>query len=138
MFAKGISFGSHTVTHPQLKNIDHNKIEYELRQSNEPIASMLGREINLFSYPYKFPEENKRFINYLKDILVKSGYEYCLTTKIGSTTPKSDLYFLKRLPINSSDDLQFFKAKLEGAYDWLHIIQRLSKKVKNIGEGRLF
>ncbi|MCK5509902.1 MAG: polysaccharide deacetylase family protein [Desulfobacterales bacterium] len=132
LFAKGITFGSHTVSHPQLKNIDHNKIEYELRQSKEHIEVMLGREINLFSYPYKFPEEDKKFIKYLKDVLVKSGYEYCVTTKIGNTTPKSDCYFLKRIPVNLYDDLQFFNAKLEGAYNWLQKFQYVFKKFKNI------
>ena len=136
--ANGITFGSHTVTHPQLKNLKNSKIEYELMQSKKRIETMVGKEINLFSYPYKFPEEDKRFINYLKSVLVNFRYECSVTTQIGSTTSKSDRYFLKRLPINSSDDLQFFNAKIEGSYDWLHIIQWLSKKIKKIGEGRLF
>ena len=129
---KGISFGSHTVNHPQLKNIDYSKIEYELRRSKERIKTMLGREINLFSYPYKFPEEDKKFIKYLKEILVKFGYECNVTTKIGSMTPQNDCFFLKRLPMNSSDDLQFFNVKLDGSYDWLYHVQRFAKKITRL------
>jgi len=36
---------------------------------------------------------------------------------------KDPIYFLKRLPVNSRDDPAFFKAKLDGGYDWLHYIQ---------------
>jgi hypothetical protein len=36
-------------------------------------------------------------------------------------------YFLPRIPVNSWDDEQFFQAKIEGGYDWLHWAQALKK-----------
>ena len=36
---------------------------------------------------------------------------------------------MKRLPVNTDDDDKFFKAKLEGGYDWLHTPQYLLKKL---------
>jgi hypothetical protein len=37
--------------------------------------------------------------------------------------------FLPRWPVSSWDDLRFFRAKLEGAYDWLHTLQYASKLI---------
>ena len=50
-------------------------------------------------------------------------------TIIGTAGPSDDTYFLPRLPINSHDDLRLFRAKLEGAYDWLHVAQRWYKSL---------
>ena len=41
-----------------------------------------------------------------------------------------DQYFLRRLPMNSLDDISLFSAKLEGAYDWLYTVQSVSKLIR--------
>jgi hypothetical protein len=44
---------------------------------------------------------------------------------------------LPRLPVNSWDDPDFFRAKLEGGYDWLHPIQYARKALKReVHDGR--
>ena len=126
----GITFGSHTVTHPQLKLLKNEDIELEIRQSKEVIEDNLGKPVESFSYPFAFPEEDKEFTKHLGGALQKYGYKYGVSTRIGMTSKKDDVYFLKRLPVNSCDDISFFKAKLEGGYDWLYKAQRLFKKVK--------
>jgi len=35
---------------------------------------------------------------------------------------------LKRIPVNSHDDEDLLRAKLEGAYDWLNRIQVMKKR----------
>jgi len=40
--------------------------------------------------------------------------------RIGTAIKRDDIFFLKRIPLNSFDDLAFFMAKLEAGYDWLH------------------
>jgi hypothetical protein len=64
-------------------------------------------------------------------MLESSGYRTAATTMIGTASPQDDRFFLKRLPVNDFDDLPFFEAKLEGAYDWLRISQRFSKKIRH-------
>jgi hypothetical protein len=63
----------------------------------------------------------------LKDALAKNGYEDGVTTILGTANPSSDRLFLPRLPVNRWDDYQFFQAKLNGAYDWLHGFQYAAK-----------
>ncbi|MEN6490139.1 MAG: polysaccharide deacetylase family protein, partial [Smithella sp.] len=108
----GISFGSHTVTHPQLSTLETEEVEYEIKLSKMVIEDKLGKEIDTFSYPFKFPEENKVFITLLRNILQKHGFRYGVSTRIGSVLKKDDIYFMKRIPINTGDDIPLFHAKL--------------------------
>ncbi len=126
----GINFGSHTVTHPQLKLLKRDAVEYELKKSKEIIEEKIGEPIESFSYPYKFPEEDKEFKTFLGNTLERCGYKYGVSTRIGAATDKDDRYFLKRIPVNSGDDIPLFKAKLEGGYDWLYRPQQLFKLIK--------
>lgn len=131
LHSKGIEFGSHTVTHPQLKTLNKKQIEYEVRKSKEDIEDNLGKSIDSFSYPYKFPEEDKKFTMYLRDILNKYGYKNGVSTILGMAKNGNNKFFLKRIPMNSCDDISLLRAKLQGGYDWLHMPQLFSKHLKN-------
>jgi peptidoglycan/xylan/chitin deacetylase (PgdA/CDA1 family) len=130
--AKGITFGSHSLTHPKLVDLTPPELEREIRGSKEKIEGELGQRIDSFSYPYAFPEQDAGFLKRCKELLVKSGYRSGVTTIIGAAASKDNRYFLKRLPMNDHDDLPFFKAKLEGGYDWLHAFQKVLKKAKRL------
>lgn len=129
---EGITIGSHTITHPKLKILNDNEIEYEIKKSKEVIQDKIGKTVDFFSYPYAFPEEDKEFTNKLRILLETNGYKGGVTTIIGRASNKDDKYFLKRIPVNKYDDLTFFKAKLDGAYDWMHKAQYIFKKLKSI------
>ncbi len=45
---------------------------------------------------------------------------------------RSDRLFLERLPVTSADEGAFFRAKVQGAYDWLHSIQFATKRLRSI------
>jgi peptidoglycan/xylan/chitin deacetylase (PgdA/CDA1 family) len=122
-----IIFGSHTVTHPQLSTMSREATEYEISKSKETIEDKVGKKADSFSYPFKFPEELKDFTRYLRELLKKYGYVNGVSTRIGTAVTGDDTYFLKRIPVNSYDDLSFFRAKLDGGYDWLHRLQYFKK-----------
>ena len=130
--AKGIAFGSHSLTHPKLVDLTPAELEREIRGSKEKIEGELGQGIDSFSYPYAFPEQDAGFLKRCEELLVKSGYRSGVTTIIGAAAAKDNRYFLKRLPMNDHDDLLFFKAKLEGGYDWLHAAQKMFKGAKRL------
>jgi peptidoglycan/xylan/chitin deacetylase (PgdA/CDA1 family) len=126
----GIEFGSHTVSHPKLVELDWAGIQTELRQSRKDIEDQLGVPVDAFAYPYAFPGHNPAFVHRLTEELKAAGYATCATTEIGRLNADADLFRLPRLPVNALDDAKFFRAKLEGAYDWLATPQAMSKKVK--------
>lgn len=126
----GIDFGSHTVSHPRLIELSWKDIETEVRQSKSELEQNLGGPINTFAHPYAFPQANRQYVQGFRKLLAKSGYVCCATTAIGSVRRGDDPYGLKRLPVNSLDDPAFFRAKLEGGYDWLARPQALIKRFK--------
>lgn len=126
----GISFGSHTVSHPMLRVLDKKRLAHEVTQSRRMIEERTGRVVRYFSYPFAFPEEDKRFALSLKELLLEAGYRACVTTSVGRTEPGTGRFYLGRIPVNSMDDPVLFRAKLEGAYDWMHPLQLWSKKAR--------
>ncbi len=123
----GTHFGSHTVTHPQLRTLGPKDLETEIRCSKRTIEDELGFPVDSFSYPYAFPETDARFRERLGGLLEKNGYQNGVSTIIGTADGTGGQFFMKRLPVNSCDDLLLFRAKLEGGYDWLHPLQYASK-----------
>jgi peptidoglycan/xylan/chitin deacetylase (PgdA/CDA1 family) len=123
----GIQFGSHTVSHPDLRSLSPEQIEYELGCSKETIEQKLGAPVESFSYPFAFPEEDKTFTQFLVGILENLGFENGVSTIIGRAGKHDNRYYLPRLPVNSWDDAALLRAKLEGGYDWLHWPQWLYK-----------
>jgi len=124
---EGIEFGSHTVTHPDLRCLGPEQIEYELGYSKEVIEQHLGTSINSFAYPFPFPEENTDFTRLLLDELENQGFENGVTTILGRASLRHNRFFLPRLPVNTWDDQSFFRAKLVGGYDWAHWPQWFNK-----------
>jgi peptidoglycan/xylan/chitin deacetylase (PgdA/CDA1 family) len=133
LHAAGIRFGSHTETHPDLRSLDPELLDYELGRSKEVIEQNLGAAVDSFSYPFSFPEEDKDFTRFLEDLLKNLGFEYGVSTILGRASEKSNRFFLPRLPINNWDDTRLLQAKIEGGYDWVHWPQLLKKSLLHNG-----
>jgi peptidoglycan/xylan/chitin deacetylase (PgdA/CDA1 family) len=116
----GITFGSHSVTHADLRSLGPDQIGYELGYSKETIEQKIGASVESFSYPFALPEEDRDFTRYLADTLENLGYLNGVSSAIGRAKPNDSRFFLPRLSLNSWDDLGLLKAKVEGGYDWLH------------------
>jgi peptidoglycan/xylan/chitin deacetylase (PgdA/CDA1 family) len=135
----GIEFGSHTVNHPKLYELDFSQIRTELEVSKAVIEEKLGAAVYSFAYPYAFPSTDRGFVETLADLLKGAGYECNATTRIGRVRADDDPFTLKRLPVNSADDATLLLAKIRGAYDWMHRPQDALKKLKAFaanGRGR--
>lgn len=128
----GITFGSHSVSHDHLVKMPRTEVELELKQSKETIEEMTGSAVLSFSYPFAFPENNKKFVSFLHDALKYCGYSCAVTTSIGTADSGQDTFFLRRIPVNSDDDSALFQAKLGGQYNWLHDVQYISKSVRDM------
>lgn len=129
--AIGQRFGSHTVSHPQLRQIIPADRIRELQESKNGIEQALGKPVNSFSYPYAFPEQDRQFVRELRQDLSECGYTNGVSTIVGRASASDDPFFFKRLPINDGDDCELFRAKLEGGYDWLHPLQYATKLIRS-------
>ncbi len=130
LHTNGVQIGSHAVTHPELTTLDAKQVDYEVGFSKKTIEDEIGCAVKAFSYPYAFPEADRKFTRSLKEMLIQHGYEYGVSTILGTAGSRNDRFFLPRLPVNTWDDPSLFRSKLEGGYDWLHWPQWLYKIVK--------
>lgn len=126
----GISFGSHSISHAILSKLPSSDLKKEIADSKKEIEDRVGCAVESFSYPYAFPDGHPQFINELRRLLIESGYTWGVSTRIGLTSSSDNRYFIRRLPMNDSDDEALVKAKLNGAYDWLRIVQLIVKVIK--------
>ncbi len=106
-----------------LRCLPWNEVEEELSASKKVLEDKLGKNVESFSYPFAFPEEDRRFQTRLRASLVQVGYKNGVTTRIGTNAEGDDHFFFKRIPVNSEDDPAFFLAKLESGYDWVNNLQ---------------
>lgn len=135
LYSEGFEFGSHTVTHRRLVDLQWQEIRSELVESKMAIERHLKTDVTAFAYPYAFPQERTGFVRRFAAMLTETGYRSCVTTKIGRARPGDDRLSLRRLPVNSCDDDRLLLAKLEGAYDWLAIAQAAVRKAKQFAGG---
>ena len=126
---QGITFGSHTCSHPQLSDLPPGDAERELLVSRRVFDGQRVACASTFCYPFRFPEQNTGFVERFNETLQRVEYEACASTRIGTINAADDIFALKRIPVNSGDDLPLFSAKLSGGYDWLSTLQILAKKL---------
>ncbi len=68
----GITFGSHTCTHPRLTRLSKQQVWHELRASKEDLEANLDQEIEILAYPYG--ESNTEIEELAKSAGYKAAY----------------------------------------------------------------
>lgn len=134
---RGISFGSHTASHPTLYGLAWDTIRRELAESKSRLEDELQVPIETFAYPFAFPQEDAAFVARFSALLEDVGYRVGVTTMIGRASARTNPLCIPRLPVNECDDQALLSAKLSGAYDWLSDPQRVQRSVSaRIRSGR--
>ncbi|MBI3950394.1 MAG: polysaccharide deacetylase family protein [Acidobacteria bacterium] len=90
MSAAGISFGSHTRTHPDLRMVSRRDAEEELLVSKRTIEDALGQPVYTLAYPYGGYDDVIRR-------LAAEQFTIACSTALGFARPGSDPLGLERL-----------------------------------------
>ena len=103
--ALGFEFGSHSVTHARLTNVNQNIAEYEIRESKRSLTELLSKEVETFCYPYGSHNENVR------RLVHDAGYKLACSVEKGWNHETTDLFRLKRINVRSdtSTPILFWK-----------------------------
>lgn len=130
MKSNNISFGSHTMTHEILLNINDKELKYQLSLSYSTLSKQFKTKRISFAYP------NGVFRDELIPLLEKINYSCALTTQYGKCSRKSNLFKLNRIIINNDNTMNFFKLNLffnlNKFYYSISIIKRTYHKVLSI------
>jgi peptidoglycan/xylan/chitin deacetylase (PgdA/CDA1 family) len=99
MKGQGISFGAHTVTHPNLPGLDPSEARSEVEQARGDLQQALGTEIAHFSYPNSgalHPHVSDLVVRFVRE----AGYTSAVTSHEGPCRPRSEVFRMPRIGIN--------------------------------------
>lgn len=105
MQTEGMSFGSHTLSHPDLRNLSKISLHKELEESKKVLEQKLGKEITDFCYP------SGKYNDAVLKELQGDNYQTAATTHSGISNLKENLFLLKRLRITESTNIQAIVGK---------------------------
>jgi len=114
-----ISFGSHTVSHPYLINLDKVAMAREITESFETIKKKLRIKDIIFAYTFGNHED---FNDLSKQVVREHGALCAVTTVGGLNDPGDDLFELKRIFCNVTKDA--FKLSICGCLTELKKFRR--------------
>jgi peptidoglycan/xylan/chitin deacetylase (PgdA/CDA1 family) len=103
---EGVSFGSHSLTHPTLTTILRKQVKKELYDSRLLLQQGFGTPVTSFAYPYG--EFNRR-IQFLTGY---HGYNLAFTCEPGLCTERISPLALPRIEIEREDTLKTFADKI--------------------------
>jgi peptidoglycan/xylan/chitin deacetylase (PgdA/CDA1 family) len=114
MSAYGISFHSHTCTHPDLTAISHERASYELIYSKKTIEDKLGLPADYIAYP--FGAFNRTVMGLAED----AGY----TDAYAGGPTANERFCRERFAIQSSDGKLRFRLKTNAWSSWVRTLCR--------------
>jgi len=90
MMRFGVTFGAHSLTHPELDRLAIDTAIFEIRESKAVIEDNLGTTVTSFSYPYG------RYNSRIRDV-VKRFFSCACSDRLGLVTGDSDFLALERI-----------------------------------------
>lgn len=115
MQMEGMSFGSHTLTHPIPAQLTDKELTYELAESKRLLEQRLGKRVRFLSSPTGY------FNKAISRIAKETGYEAVCIGTFGINGADADLFSLKRMAVKRDYSLLTFQSLLdEGTRVYTH------------------
>jgi peptidoglycan/xylan/chitin deacetylase (PgdA/CDA1 family) len=108
-----VNIQSHTMFHPILPKCNDGEARTEIFNSKRILEREYGLRINGISYPNGDYSE--------RDIMLskQAGYKCGITVDFGFNTINTDIFRLKRLDVNDTDDINELIVKSSGVWEFL-------------------
>jgi peptidoglycan/xylan/chitin deacetylase (PgdA/CDA1 family) len=113
MHRAGISFGSHTVTHPVVSRLAVEEMARELTESKKIIEGRLGTPVQDFAFPFgSFDDCGSE----AGSQLASAGYRCAVTTVHGVNSVGTDPFALRRVQVGGEHNEAMFAFHLTQAF----------------------
>lgn len=106
--ATGVEIGGHSHTHPQLDQLEDDRLRYELIHSKEIVSDELGTVPASFAYPYGYSSRRVR------EAVRETGYAQALAVGNGLARRRQGPYALRRVTVRRSTGIEEFERLLQG------------------------
>jgi peptidoglycan/xylan/chitin deacetylase (PgdA/CDA1 family) len=101
---EGVSFGSHTMTHPRLAGLAPEERAWELEESRRRLEAVLGPQVSVLAYPFgkigDLDEETRRAAR-------AAGYRAAYTALPGPDPSNADPFALRRVKVRDEPVWRF-------------------------------
>jgi peptidoglycan/xylan/chitin deacetylase (PgdA/CDA1 family) len=128
-----VGIGAHGATHVRLAGLAARHpaaLDRETAGARKTLEDALGREVRHFAYPYgqldDFDPASERAV-------AAAGFAAACSTHFGRGSRPDERYRLRRVGIEPSDLLEVVARKLDGAYDFCAVKERLGARVRRAG-----
>lgn len=133
MHGRGMSFGSHTVSHARLSTCSARELQRELADSKAVIEDKLGTAVDALAYPYGQPADiSQRVVETAAEI----GYRTGLTTIQRRWERGDNAMRLPRITIEAADTQWDLLQKLDGRRDFMAMVDGLRGAAIRYGVAR--
>lgn len=102
----GHEIGCHSMSHPDLRDLDQGSLERQVRDARDYIESNAGIRPVSFCYP------SGKHNGEVRSMVIKEGYLGAVTTSPGWASTTDDLYLLSRIRVDGSAGIDTFKAQM--------------------------
>jgi peptidoglycan/xylan/chitin deacetylase (PgdA/CDA1 family) len=124
----GISFGAHSISHPDLTNISSDEAEREIAGSKAEIEERIGKPVEFFAYPYGRWNQKVRAI-------VRRHYSGACATAAGVLRTDADPFALPRADACYLRDLACFRRLFTTPLVAYLATRRLIRRLRGQPEG---
>lgn len=97
MHREGMSFGAHTVTHPNLPNTELEEARQEIQESKQMLEDQLGGRVDHFAYPNG--RGSSHLTQGIKELVREAGFCSAVTSQKGCVQSGDDLFSLRRIGV---------------------------------------
>ena len=109
MGREGITFGSHTMTHPAVSRLTASQMDHELGESKRALEQRIGSPTAHFAYPFGQPADCGTTA---LPFLVRNDYRSASTTVEGVNEPGDNPYQLRRSQVGNERSISMFAFRL--------------------------
>lgn len=119
MRAAGCTIGAHGHTHRRLRGLTPEELHQEVVRPKALLEEELRSPVSVFAYPYG---QRGDFDGATVESLRGAGYAAACSTIWGTRSTPRKVFSLRRIVIDATDDMETFRLKLGGAYDYLGLV----------------
>jgi peptidoglycan/xylan/chitin deacetylase (PgdA/CDA1 family) len=124
-----VDFGSHTVDHLRMRNLDGHEMRRQAFESRRDLESLFRTAVRVFAYPYG---QRQDFSTETSRVLSAAGYELAVTSCWGTRNDLREPLTLRRIFLGEHDDETLLRAKIEGGFDWRTVKERVGALVRSL------
>jgi len=128
MSAAGVDVEFHSHSHENLGRLRSEAITADAATGISLFKKHLGFQPRYFAFPFGHHGSYSRVATAL---LAEQGIETFFTTELGRTVPGDKQTTFSRIVIHQEDDLDSFRRKIYGGYDWVGAIRKLNYSVRS-------